>query len=146
MTKIHARIPAFTCWMTASTGAGLFKFLTSAALLINMGWRDHQLNQCWCDFTFFTSLHSYLHLYIHSCLGLRPGSRLPCGLQTISALRCKALERTIYTVVVFLACWNQCRRTGHRLLSSTTHDLDPRKNSSIYLLDDSVYLTWAGPL
>ena len=72
-------------------------------------------------------------------MGLRPGSRLPCGLQPISALGCQALDRSIYTVVDFQACWNQCRLTGHRLLSSTTHDLNPRKNSSISMLDDSVY-------
>ena len=117
-----------------------------------------------CDFALFSTLHSYLNemlglrplhssvtlhyfrIYIHICLGLRPGSRLPCGLQPNSALKCKALDRSIYTVVVLQACCNEWRRTGHRLLLSSEHDLDPRKNSSIYLLDVSVYLTWAGPL
>ena len=90
----------------------------------------------------FTTLHSYLHLYIHICLGLRPGSRLPCGLQPVSALRCQALDRSVYTVVDFRACWNQCRLTGHRLLSSTTHDLDPFMVYSISLLDDKACADW----
>ena len=78
-------------------------------------------------------------------MGLLSGSRLPCGLQPVSALRCQALDRSVYTVVDFRACWNQCRLTGHRLLSSTTHDLDLHTVYSISLLDDSVCLTWAGP-
>ena len=35
-------------------------------------------------------------------MGLRPGSRLPCGLQPNSALGCQALDRSIYIARLWL--------------------------------------------